>query len=540
MRLSPLTILIVALALLFAALPWGSEAAKPDGESLRKVRIHLKWSHQFQFAGYYAAIQQGYFTRAGLEVELIEGSPVETPVQTVTSGRAEFGIGNGSLIVARAEGAPVVAVAPVLQNTPFLIIARRDSAIRDVHDLEGRRLMVESQAHELLAYLTLEGVDLDKVEIVPHTGKPLDLATGYTDAMTAYVTTEPFELITNGIAYQEFLPRLAGINMYGDTLFTSEKLAKEDPALVIAVRDAVIKGWHYALDHPNDMIDLILGTYKPTLNPRLLEFEAETLRNLMAMDLVSIGYMNKERWHHIAEVFRKAGMVPQSFTLEGFLFDPDPALQDLTAVYATILILAVTILVVSGTAYRFHLLNRSLEREINRRQALELELRSLATTDPLSGLANRRHFLERAEEAVHTARRQGLDLALIYLDLDNFKQINDCYGHPAGDAMIRHIALIGGETLSEDDLMGRIGGEEFAILLAGKGQTQALSLAEHIRARLETGLLTTEAGATFSTTASFGMTCLNQDDRSIDDLIRRADAALYRAKREGRNRVEEG
>jgi signal transduction histidine kinase len=330
-------------------------------EPFRNIRIQLKWTHQFQFAGLYAAIDQGYFASSGIKVDLLEGGPTIDPAGAVTDGNAEFGIGNGSLLVMRANGMPLVAVAPIFQHTPFVIIARRDGKITRPKDLEGHTLMLESHAEELLAYLTLQGVDLGKVYMIPHSGDVRDLISGHADAMSAYVTTEPFDLIMQKIPYQEFNQRLAGIDMYGDTLFTSDTLANEEPELVRAVRDAMIRGWKHALKNPNSVIDLIIDSYAPTIDPRFLDFEVEQIRRLMATDLVSIGYMNRDRWSRNADVFIKAGLIKKGFDVDAFLFDEKGPQQDLSSIYLALAAMIVVTIITATLAWRFHRLNLNLK-----------------------------------------------------------------------------------------------------------------------------------------------------------------------------------
>ena len=180
-----------------------------------------------------------------------------------------------------------------------------------------------------------------------------------------------------------------------------------------------------------------------------------------------------------------------------------------------------------------------LEAEIAERERLEFRLRQLATTDPLTGLSNRRHFIDRAEMEVSRARRYRSPLSVVMLDIDHFKRVNDQLGHAVGDEVIRCVAETCSSTLRRDiDVAGRLGGEEFALLLPSTDASGALVLAERLReAMLEIeleGVL--EPG---SVACSFGVTQWAEDDVAIDVTVKRADTALYEAKRNGRNRVEQ-
>src|SRR5262245_39277190 len=164
------------------------------------------------------------------------------------------------------------------------------------------------------------------------------------------------------------------------------------------------------------------------------------------------------------------------------------------------------------------------------------ELERLATTDDLTGLYNRRHFLALAEDERRLHERGHQPLALMLLDIDFFKSINDRFGHDVGDAMIRHVADICRDEMRGFDLLARIGGEEFVLLLPHTTSEQAMVLAERLRDRLETSPLVTHLGEV-GVTASIGVAATDAQVEHIADLMKRADQALYQAKRDGRNRV---
>ncbi|MCC5877711.1 MAG: ABC transporter substrate-binding protein, partial [Candidatus Sumerlaeia bacterium] len=173
----------------------------PNEEDLRPVRLQLKWQHQFQFAGYYAALERGYYRDEGLDVEILEAVDDEDPVEVVTSGHAEFGIGTSELVLFRARGYPVVLLAPIFQHSPLVFLARADSGIQSIHDLVGRRVAVERQAAELFAYLNFEGIDPASIERVPHAFTPQPMIGGELDVVSAYSTAAPVLVREAGVEY---------------------------------------------------------------------------------------------------------------------------------------------------------------------------------------------------------------------------------------------------------------------------------------------------------------------------------------------------
>jgi diguanylate cyclase (GGDEF)-like protein len=164
-------------------------------------------------------------------------------------------------------------------------------------------------------------------------------------------------------------------------------------------------------------------------------------------------------------------------------------------------------------------------------------LHTIATTDALTGLLTRRRFLEVGEDELERARRYGRPFSLIAIDLDHFKQVNDRYGHAAGDAVLAGVAGALREQTRQHDLVGRIGGEELAVALPETGLETARLVAERIRARVSR-VAPTADGVKITVTASFGLAVADSSDASVLDMLKRADQALYRAKRHGRDRVE--
>lgn len=535
----PLAFLLLSLALLFSVV--GAASAAPAVETpLRPVRLQLKWTHQFQFAGFYAAVEQGFYRDAGFDVTLLEGRPDADPVHAVADGKADFGVGNSGLLLWRAKGAPIMAVAAIFQHSPFVLLARRDDRLRSVHDLAGRKLMLEEHAAELLAYLKMERAPIDRMTIAPHSGDVGALIRGEVDAISAYSTTEPFDLQAAGFPYNVFNPRAAGIDFYGDTLFTHEKLAKSDPATVKAFRDASMRGWRYALENLDEMVDVIIARYAPLMSRDKLMFEAHEIRRLMLADMVEVGYMYEGRWRHIADGFAAAGLAPPDLPLNDFIFDPDRR-PDLSRLYLGLGAALAFSAVLIWVSARFAALNRKLSVEVAGRRLLEEELRRLASTDPLTGLYNRRRFQEAMDRELERARRYGHPLALLVADLDHFKRINDQHGHAAGDRALQIFADVCRLNLRSLDAVGRMGGEEFAILLPETDADGALLAAERIRA--ETEAMTAEEKDVPAFTVSIGVATLTErpaenETGVADRLFARADQALYRAKERGRNRVE--
>ncbi len=181
-------------------------------------------------------------------------------------------------------------------------------------------------------------------------------------------------------------------------------------------------------------------------------------------------------------------------------------------------------------------LNRQLKQEIERRKALEDQLRTMAETDPLTSIFNRRYFTGSAEREVKRSLRYGEELSLMILDLDHFKQVNDRFGHSRGDDVLQAVVSVIEEGLREVDVFARLGGEEFGILLPNTDLEAAHTAAERIRQAIENYEQPLPAGFR-RVTVSIGVAQLRESDGGLDELYKRTDDALYSAKQHGRNRT---
>jgi len=179
-------------------------------------------------------------------------------------------------------------------------------------------------------------------------------------------------------------------------------------------------------------------------------------------------------------------------------------------------------------------------RDITERKRTEGLLLELATTDGLTGLVNRRHFMERGNAELERSRRTGHEVSCLMFDVDHFKKVNDTYGHDAGDAVLKSLAVVAHKTLRSIDILGRLGGEEFAAILPETGLEAALQAAERLR-QAAAGMELCHGGVPIAVTVSLGVATLRSEgDDSLDSLLKRADTGMYKAKQSGRNRVVAG
>jgi signal transduction histidine kinase/DNA-binding response OmpR family regulator len=457
-------------------LPWlVALLVAPAAQALDRTTLQLKWRHQFQFAGYYAALEQGYYRDAGLDVAIVPGGPDVDVIRDVVEGRADFGVGTSGALIERARGRPVVVVAAVFQHSPaILLVPRRAVDVSGIHGLQGHRLMDTPGSEEIDAMLLRAGVDYRRMPRVQHQGDPRDLVRGKADAMVAYSTNEPLILDELGVPYAAWSPRAAGIDFYGDNLVTSDRQVAAHPGRVRAFRAASLKGWGYALAHKSQMVDLILQKYSQAKSREALLFEAAQTEPLVQAELIELGHQSPARWAAIAETYRSIGILGDATVPEPLIYRPDggriPARLQAAMAAATLLGAAAL-----GVAAWIARLNRRLTlRMEERRQAEEASVRAkqqlVAMTDALplavyqlrSEPDGRRAYTfvsDRVEEVI------GVSAADLMADPDShWRHVPAADVEPARSAVERELRrLHEGESEVE---------AEFLVRVVRDGQTQ--------------------------------------------------------------------
>lgn len=300
--------------------PWSF--LEKDIDETIKIKLQLKWTNQFQFAGYYMAKEKGFYKQKGLDVELMEATSYTDPVQNVLQGNAQFGVGTSSLLLYREKAQPIVVLSVIFQHSPLVFLMKKEKIQqKNLQELIGKNVMIEPLSEELIAYLKKEKIDLKQLNIVSHPMTLDDLIQDKIHAVSTYSTTTPFWLERANIPYVMLTPRSAGIDFYGDMLFTTEDYIENHPDVVAHFREASLAGWNYALKHPEETIALILKKYNTKNLPKeFLQFEYRKIVELLQPDLMEVGYMTRARWKRIANIYAGLGMYPKDKEIEEQFF----------------------------------------------------------------------------------------------------------------------------------------------------------------------------------------------------------------------------
>jgi len=326
-----LTAFAAALALAFLALPRTGGAAEA-------VVLQLNGPATFEFVGYYAALWQGFYRDAGLDVEIrpsgIKGQAPIDPVREVAEGRAQFGTGTMQLVIRRAQGLPILLVAPIFQQSGAAVYYRADTGFSSPASLVSARLGRLAASDildiELATALRAEGIDptrtksvtLDASQIVPA------LADHTIDAAIGSAWVLPWQAHERGVVLKSFNPAAYRVEYYGDSLFTMQRLAAAKPELVADFRAATLKGWEYALKHPDDMIARLVAD-KPGEPPvadiaGFNRYQADVARRLSRYPDIPLGYSNGDRWTQIEAGMVGAGILERPVDLTSFVYSPGP------------------------------------------------------------------------------------------------------------------------------------------------------------------------------------------------------------------------
>lgn len=296
-----------------------------QAQGLEQVAVQLKWGHQFQFAGYYAAKEKGFYAEEGLDVTLRLPDRQKDYIQSVLDGDAVYGTADAGLLLRWLEGEPVVILAQIFQHSPLVLITLKESGLLSPYELVGKKVMFTAGGRKepQLAAMFLE--TLGSVGMVKAAARPYDtadLVSGKVDALAAYITDQLYTLEKQGVEFNIINPQSYGIDFYGDNLFTTEKEIAEHPQRVDRMVRATRKGWRYALDHPEEIINLIRSRYNPSLTREQLAFEAKMTDRMIQPELIPLGDILPGRFQYIRDLYVRLEMADHR-DITPFIYDPE-------------------------------------------------------------------------------------------------------------------------------------------------------------------------------------------------------------------------
>ncbi len=280
----------------------------------KDISLVLPWKHQFQFAGYYVAKEMGFYEKAGLDVHIKEYDLKRDNIKGVSSGKYDFGVAHSSLILDKLNKYPnITLLMAAYQSSPLILLSKKRKDITSLKDIVGKTIKIDTNEvniasiNAMLHSADITANDYNKVDT---NFNNTDILDGTTDLRMAYLSNEPYNLLSKGIEYTIFNPKDYGYSFYSDFLFTSAKMIKDKPKDVKAFFNATMKGWKYTFENIDKTADIILKKYNTqNKTKKALIFEASTLKKLAFIDNVKFGNINQMRLKETVTTYRLLGLV---------------------------------------------------------------------------------------------------------------------------------------------------------------------------------------------------------------------------------------
>jgi NitT/TauT family transport system substrate-binding protein len=296
-----------ALASIVSLMLSGLCATAHAGDS---VTVRLKWFNQAQFAGFYVAQDKGIYKAAGLDVNIQPGGPDFPAIQMVAGGNEQFGVtGADQILMARSKGVPVVALAVIYRRNPFVLFSLAKSGIKTPADFAGKKVGLKIGGNEELIYravIAKAGIDKSQLTEIPVKFDITPLLTGDIDVWPGYLINEVLAAKEKGFDVNIIAPSQYGIDLYADTLFTTEKMLKEKPAVVQKFVAATLQGWNSAMAAPEEAAKITIKYGdKLTYDHELAMMKASI--PLLKPDDKPVGYMDEAGWSSVQKLLLDAG-----------------------------------------------------------------------------------------------------------------------------------------------------------------------------------------------------------------------------------------
>lgn len=325
---------IFQIHIIFLILFFNFLFANTQANNLEKVTLQLEWKHQFEFAGFYTAIEKGYYKDMGIELEIKEFKDGINITQEVLSGNATFGISSSALILQKLNKKPVVLIASYFKQNALVLVTKPE--IKTPADLKNKKIMAVDweMGHTSLGVILKDaGITSNDYTLVNHDFKVDKFINGQVDAMSVFITSQPFELDKAGVKYNILNPADFGIYSYDVELFTSQKVINLNMEKVKNFVEATNKGWEYAFNHKEEIVDLIYNKYTKSKSKESLLFEAKQTEKLFKTNVFKIGAIAPELLKLNADMYTNLGLVDKSYDinpiLNNYYFDINNKVQNI-------------------------------------------------------------------------------------------------------------------------------------------------------------------------------------------------------------------
>ena len=614
----------------------------------KKITLQLNWLHQFQFAGYYMAKEKGFYNDLNLDVEINEYKSNTEIIKEIEMKRTDFAIGRSSLIIEKINGKDIVALAAIYQESPLMLLVKKDSNINSVKDLKNKKIMITPDAKysaSILAMFSANELTINDFIVETHSFDINDLISGKIDAMSSYLSNEPIILNDKKIEYKIFHPKDFGFDFYSDILFSSSEFIKNNPKVTKDFYNASLKGWKYAFENLAETAEVIHTKYNTQKKSYIhLVKEGEILKKLAYTQNNEIGEFNENKLKNITNVFKLFGLINKDLNIKEFIFSEnypktinfEISKREKNIIITLLILLFIVFCLIiyllrknSQTRKLLHTVinttddlifykncklqyigcNKSFEnvsgkkeseiigkddfelfekniaqifreqdlailnndrlstsdewlkiddkkllfqtkkipfkykeknkkgilgisRDITTLHKIQEKLKEQAYYDDLTKIFNRKAYNERIQEKFDMFNRYQIYFCIATYDIDDFKHINDTYGHDMGDKVLIEITNEIRNSIRKTDLLFRIGGEEFMIIFSKTLMQEAYEVVEKTRVDISNmSIIENE-----KITISIGITEVKKDD-TPNLIYERADKLMYKSKKNGKNQT---
>ena len=279
---------------------------------LTPVTVQLAWTHQAQFAGMYVADLKGYYTSEGLSVSFLEGGPTVDINEAVLSGKAQFGVAAADVfLIARAEGKHVTAISVIFRRSPRVYVALSSSGITRPQDFVGKTIAVNvTGSAPFNALMKRVGIQPNQYTLVNSTSDLTSFYSGEVQVRSVYLSNEVLTIRAAGHDINIIYPDDYGIHNYSDTIICQDSQITSQPDLVLRFLRATLKGWTYAVEHP-DEVGVMVVHYAPGANSILENDKMAANLPLVNTGEDHIGWMKPEIWTEMEQILREQGVITQ-------------------------------------------------------------------------------------------------------------------------------------------------------------------------------------------------------------------------------------
>lgn len=296
--------------------------AQPQTENQDQIDFILDWKAQMEHAGFFVAKSKGFYKKAGIDVNILEGTGAPTAARVVGNGTYKLGVASGAAtVMSRAQGIPIVSLAVINQHSPVVVYSLVDKNIRTPEDLIGKRIGVNvggTKHREFQAFLRKKNISEDQIELMGMSeASPAPLLAGQVDAMLGYTEDQPVTVELRGYKVNRLSLAEHGIDVYSTNIIANETFLQENGDLAKRFLQASLEGWQYAIDHPEEAVAAYMSE-RPESDEAFNKANFESLIPILQSEDVAkqgVGAQTLERWTSTQDILFDLGQIKEKVDL---------------------------------------------------------------------------------------------------------------------------------------------------------------------------------------------------------------------------------